>query len=63
MPIFSEEGAHFKPVIVFLGKQAHYRPVRGCIQTFHDSLPEYYMYPREKQDSKSLLCTTGRKKF
>ena len=39
MPTVSAAGTCCKPVIVFPGKQAHFRCVNGTLQTLHSYLP------------------------
>ena len=43
IPVVSAAGISYKPVIVSLGKQAHYRRCRGDVQTFHTLLPPCYL--------------------
>ena len=47
MPVVSAAGSTFKPVIVYPGKNPHYRKVRGHWQDFTAVLPECYLFYRE----------------
>ena len=40
-------GLSFKPVMVFPGKQPHYRMVGSSVETVHSYLPSCYFYQRE----------------
>lgn len=38
MPVLSASGTRYKPVVMYTGKQVHYRKVRGILQTIHSFL-------------------------
>jgi len=46
MRTVSAAGVELKPVIVFPGKQAHFREARGQVQTLHSFLPPCCLYKR-----------------
>lgn len=63
MPVVSASGVAFKPVIVYPGKQAHYRKVSGHIQTLHGFLPPCYFYQREVPGVDSAIIFQWAKDF
>ena len=42
MPVVSAAGLAYKPIVVYPGKRAHYRIVRGVVQTVQSFLPPCY---------------------
>ena len=63
MPVVSASGQTYTPVIVFPGKQAQFRRVRGTLQTVHNFLPPCYFYQREVPGVDSDIIFDWAKKF
>ena len=47
MCVINAAGQEFKPVVVYPGKQPHYRRLGSSIQTVHQFLPPCYFYRRD----------------
>ena len=46
MPVISTAGHSYKPIIVYPGKQIHYRKVKGVVQTIQSFHPPCYFHQR-----------------
>ena len=55
MPVVSPAGQDLKPIIVYPGKQTHFRRIRGRIQTLRDVLPPWYLYHSESSAVDSAI--------
>lgn len=54
--VINAAGEAFKPVVVYPGKQAHFRRVAGIVQTLHQFLPRCSFYQREMPGVDSAIC-------
>ena len=56
-------GCSFKPIIVYPGKQPHYRRVNGKVETLHNYLPDCYFYQGESPGVESKIFFDWAKQF
>lgn len=63
MGLINAAGDVMKPVVVYPGKQAHFRRVSGTVQTLHQFLPQCYFYQRETPGVDSAIFLDWAKGF
>ena len=63
MPVVTASGNTYSQVVVYPGTQAHYRKVRGQVQTVQQFLPKCYFYQREMPGVDSRIIYDWAQKF